>query len=109
VKGTAPTGSAVTSTADNATSVVDGVTRYAAGTSYVPADMLAFIHKGEMVIPAADADRIRKNVVPNGGGRSGDSYTWVMPEPPTRDPFEVLERTSRYARWGRLSPEPAGG
>jgi hypothetical protein len=39
---------------------------FATGTDYVPNDMLANIHQGEMIIPRREADAIR------GGGISGD-------------------------------------
>jgi hypothetical protein len=41
------------------------------GTSYVPNDMVAQIHQGEMVIPKYDADIIR-----GGGGASGGGHTF---------------------------------
>lgn len=42
---------------------------YAVGTSYVPNDMIANIHKGEMIIPKNQADQIRN------GGMGGVNQT----------------------------------
>lgn len=41
---------------------------FAVGTSYVPRDMVANIHKGEMIIPADEAAALRSG---NGGGSGG--------------------------------------
>jgi tape measure domain-containing protein len=48
-----------------------GAPALAVGTSNVPRDMLANIHKGEMVIPKYDADLLR------GGGMAGGSFTYA--------------------------------
>ena len=42
---------------------------FAVGANYVPDDMIAQIHKGEMIIPAYDAEKIR-NGTSSGGGSS---------------------------------------
>jgi hypothetical protein len=55
-------------------SVIGGIMSLVAldsGTSYVPNDMVAQIHQGEMVIPKYDADIIR-----GGGGASGGGHTF---------------------------------
>ncbi len=49
-----------------------GIPGYAVGTDYVPNDMIAKIHKGEMIIPAAEAQAIRS------GGSSGGSGVTVV-------------------------------
>jgi tape measure domain-containing protein len=51
-----------------------GAPGLAVGTSNVPRDMLANIHKGEMVIPKYDADLIRRG----GGGSSSFTYAPVI-------------------------------
>lgn len=44
------------------------------GTNYVPQDMPAMVHKGEMIIPAYDAERIR-----SGGGGGGAQHFHFSP------------------------------
>lgn len=45
------------------------------------------------------------------GAAAGATVNLYMPDAKNRDPFKVLERASRLARWGQLTPstEPAGG
>jgi phage-related minor tail protein len=110
IRGVQGTGVSVPST--NTRYAGKALPEYASGTGYVPFDQLAVIHRGEIVVPEAPAAAIRAGdaVLSGvaGSPRGGDTYhnTWVMPEP-TRDPWEVLERTSRYARWGRLKSGPS--
>lgn len=47
----------------------DNVESYAIGTDFVPQDQLAMVHRGEMIIPAKQAERIRSGN--NGAGFSG--------------------------------------
>lgn len=44
-----------------------GITPFAVGTNNVPKDMIAQVHKGEMIVPAYDAQKMR-----NGGGGGGN-------------------------------------
>lgn len=44
-----------------------GITPFARGTNEVPKDMIAQIHRGEMIVPAYDAAKMR-----NGGGGGGN-------------------------------------
>lgn len=46
---------------------------FAVGTPYVPNDMLAQIHKGEMIVPATFADGLRRGDVSLGGGGAAPS------------------------------------
>lgn len=46
------------------------------GTDRVPQDMLAMIHKDEIIVPAYDADRVR--ALKNGGGQSGAPSSVTM-------------------------------
>lgn len=50
---------------------------FAIGTDFVPEDMLAMIHRGEMIIPAKEAERIRSGN--NGAGFSGVGNITVAP------------------------------
>lgn len=61
----------------------------AVGTSNVPQDMLAMIHKGEMVIPRYDAELLRKG---QAGGAAGGTIEVVLSASPELD-----------ARIGRVS------
>ncbi len=47
------------------------------GTSYVPSDMMAQIHRGEMVIPAFESSMIRSGQATLGGGGGSSSSTAV--------------------------------
>lgn len=47
-----------------------GITPFAAGTNYVPKDMIAQIHKGEMIVPAYDAAKMRNGIGGAGGNVS---------------------------------------
>lgn len=110
LRGVTGSGALSTSSSNGSTGYYSGkaLPAFAEGTSYVPADMLAYIHKGEMVVPASDAERIRQGVA----GAGGDTYNHTelhMPDARNRDPFAVLDRAARLARWGVLSPRPAGG
>jgi methyl-accepting chemotaxis protein len=50
-----------------------GVNGYAQGTPFVPSNQMAFLHKGEMVIPASVADRVRNGDYYLGSGESMNS------------------------------------
>lgn len=82
-----------------------GVQEYDMGTSYVPYDQLAYIHKGEIIHSPAESDRIRAGLA-SAGGPISNTYqtTLVMPDAANRDPFAVLDRASRMQRWGQLNP-----
>lgn len=48
--------------------IIGGLIPYATGTPYVPKDMPAFIHEGEMIIPRGQSDAIRAGEASVGGG-----------------------------------------
>jgi len=52
--------------------IFGGITPFATGTNYVPQDMIAQIHKGEMIVPAYDANKIR------GGGMGGGAVNVII-------------------------------
>ena len=47
---------------------VSGISSYAVGTPYVPSDRLAYVHKGEAIIPASQN---------NGGAKTADVYIQI--------------------------------
>jgi hypothetical protein len=55
--------------ASSATYAANDFLSFDVGTDRVPADMLAMIHKDEMIVPAYDAERLR-NLQPGGGRAS---------------------------------------
>jgi hypothetical protein len=50
------------STLEEALSLATGIPKFAMGTNFVPEDMLAQIHKGERIIPAADNAQLMQNL-----------------------------------------------
>lgn len=54
------------------------IPRLATGTGYVPEDMLANIHQGEMVVPSSFADAIRSGDVAMVSGRGGSGGVQVV-------------------------------
>lgn len=71
---TAPIGNAITDALSSSgdgeggflSGLFDWLPSFDVGTNNVPRDMIAQIHKGEMIVPAYDADKMR------GGGMGGD-------------------------------------
>lgn len=63
--------------AKNILNFIDGLPSYAIGTDFVPEDMIAQVHRGEMIIPAKQAERIRSGN--NGAGFSGVGNITVAP------------------------------
>lgn len=49
---------------------------FAVGAWDLPSDMIAQVHKGEMIIPRTFADDLRSNGGSLGGGGSGDTHHW---------------------------------
>ena len=80
------------------------------GTSYVPADMFAMIHQGEIIVPADESDAIRAGRAvlgqPGAGeGRVGDTYNIpinVQGALPVRTARDVVTELRRGAELGLL-------
>ena len=91
-----------------------GVQQYATGSWRIPKNQLAFIHQGEMVVPAAAANRIREAASAGGydqlAGQSGASggrqeihnHLTVTGLVKARTPFEILKQQQRLHDFGVL-------
>ena len=74
---------------------------FAVGTDYVPRDMLAQVHKGEMIVPAREADAIRsgrRNLPDAGTSSSSGGGLTVNVYNPTPEPASTSTRRELQKR-----------
>ena len=71
-----------------------GLASFAVGTNVVPSDMIAQIHAGERIIPAADNRALMAAVGagPGGGGRSGDVHQHITYAPQLAGPTKSFRQ-----------------
>jgi hypothetical protein len=87
-----------------------GAPGFAMGTPYVPRDMLAQIHQGEIIVPRAQSDAIRSGQATLGAAGGGGTTVNNFNIPITglvraRDPLEIATQLRRFADFGVLTPK----
>ncbi|QIL69560.1 hypothetical protein G7048_03725 [Diaphorobacter sp. HDW4B] len=90
-----------------------GIPQFAVGTNYVPNDMLAMVHKGEAIIPAADNRALMAALQNGGSGSDGELLKEVraLREDNRAQAGEIVRLNLRIAkiveRWegGGLPPQ----